>query len=192
VRNWVHAGRRAWLRGRYSRLVFSPPKDLSGVEIVFATSEDWERVRHVRVRALAEAPSAFGSRLEEEQDRPEAFWRSRLESQAAATFLAIQGHETVGLVRTFVEPEDVTSAKLVSMWVSPHARGQGVGRQLVAAVVQWARDRDATSVRLWVTETNASARRLYESCGFVLSGGQQTLPSDPTLSEVAMRLDLGD
>jgi len=131
-------------------------------------------------------------RLEEERDQPEAFWRSRLKSQAAATFLAIRGHETVGLVRTFVEPEDVTSAKLVSMWVAPHARGQGVGRELVAVVVQWARDHDATSVQLWVTEANVVARRLYESCGFVLSGGQKTLPSDPTLNEVAMRLDLGD
>jgi GNAT superfamily N-acetyltransferase len=95
-------------------------------------------------------------------------------------------------VRTFVEPEDVTSAKLVSMWVAPHARSQGVGRRLVASVVKWARDHDATNVQLWVTEKNAAARRLYESCGFVLSGGRQMLPSDPTLSEVAMRLDLGD
>jgi GNAT superfamily N-acetyltransferase len=172
--------------------MFNLPKGLNGVEIVLATSEDWERVRDVRVRALADAPFAFGSRLEEEQDRPEAFWRSRLESHAAATFLATRGHQTVGLVRTFVESEDVTSAKLVSMWVAPHARGQGVGQQQVAVVVQWARDHDATSVQLWVTETNAAARRLYELCGFILSGGQQKLPSDPTLSEVAMRLDLGN
>jgi len=168
--------------------MFNPPKDLNGVEIVLPTSEDWERVRDVRVHALADAPFAFGSRLEEEQDRPEAFWRSRLESQATATFLAIRVHETVGLVRTFVEPEDVTRAELVSMWVAPHARGQGIGRQLVAVVVQWARDHDATSVQLWVTETNTDARRLYESCGFVLSGGRQPLPSDPLLSEVAMQL----
>jgi len=172
--------------------MFNPPKDLNGVQIVLATSEDWERVRDVRVRALEEAPFAFGSRLEEEQDRPESVWRESLERQAAATFLAIRSHETVGLVRTFVEPEDVTSAKLVSMWVAPHARGQGVGRQLVAVVVQWAQDHDATSVQLWVTETNVAARRLYGSCGFVLSGGQQKLPSDPTLGEVVMRLDLRD
>ena len=172
--------------------MFNPPKGLNGVEFVLANSEDWERVRDVRVRALADATFAFGSRLEDEQDQPEAFWRSRLESQAAATFLAIRGHETVGLVRTFVEPEDVTSAKLVSMWVAPHARGQGVGRHLVAVAVQWARDHHATSVQLWVTETNTYARRLYEFCGFVFSGGRQTLPSDPLLNEVAMRLDLGD
>jgi GNAT superfamily N-acetyltransferase len=172
--------------------MFNAPKDLNEVGIALATSEDWERVRDVRIRALADAPFAYGSRLEEEQHRPESFWRSRLEREAAATFLAIDGDETVGLVRTFVAPEDVTTAELVSMWVAPHARGQGVGRQLVAAVVEWARHHHATSVKLWVTETNAGARRLYESCGFVLSGGRQRLPSDPSLREVAMRLDLGD
>jgi GNAT superfamily N-acetyltransferase len=170
----------------------NPPTDLNEVGIALATSEDWERVRDVRIRSLADAPFAYGSRLEEEQDQPEFFWHANLERQASATFLAIEDDETVGLVRTFVAPEDVTSARLVSMWVAPHARGQGVGRQLVAAVVQWARDHDATSVQLWVTETNVAARRLYESCGFVLSGGQQKLPSDPTLSEVAMKLALGD
>jgi GNAT superfamily N-acetyltransferase len=164
---------------------------MNGVAIALASSEDWERVRDVRIRALTDAPFAFGSRLEEEQDRPESVWRESLERQSAATFLAIDGDETVGLVRTFVAPEDVTRAELVSMWVAPHTRGQGVGRQLVAAVVQWARDHDATGVQLWVTEGNA-ARRLYESCGFSLSGGRQRLPSDPSLSEVAMRLDLRD
>jgi GNAT superfamily N-acetyltransferase len=146
--------------------MFNPPKDLHGVGIVLATSEDWERVRDVRVRALADAPFAYGSRLEEEQDRPESFWRARLEREAAATFLAIDSDEPVGLVRTFVAPEDVTSAELVSMWVAPHARGQGVGRQLVAAVVEWARRHGATSVQLWVTETNAAARRLYGAIGY--------------------------
>src|SRR6266511_133908 len=105
-------------------------------------SEDWERVRDVRIRALTDAPFAFGSRLEEEQDRPESVTRESLERQAAATFLAIDGDETVGLVRTFVEPADVTSAELVSMWVAPHARGQRVGRQLVAS---WCRAHSTTA-----------------------------------------------
>jgi hypothetical protein len=87
----------------------NPPMGLNGVGIAPATSEDWVRVRDVRIRALADAPFAFGSRLEEEQDRPESVWRASLERQAAATFLAIDGDETVGLVRTFVEPEDVTT-----------------------------------------------------------------------------------
>jgi hypothetical protein len=46
--------------------------------------------------------------------------------------------------------------------------------------------RDATSVRLWVTETNKPARMLYERCGFSPTGERQPLPSKPHLSEIAM------
>ncbi len=72
------------------------------------------------------------------------------------------------------------------MYVRPRGRGRGVGEALVAAVIGWARDRRATSVHLWVTETNAPARALYQRCGFALTGERQPLPSDPGISEVAM------
>jgi GNAT superfamily N-acetyltransferase len=54
-------------------------------------------------------------------------------NEVAATFLAVGGNDTVGLVTGFVVPEDRTRTELVSMWVTPEARGRGVGRQLVAA-----------------------------------------------------------
>ena len=166
------------------------PAGPTRVGIVLATSQDWERVRDIRLRALADAPFAFASRWEEERGQPQSFWRARLERPDAATFLALGGNETVGVVAAFVGP-DATRTELVSMWVTPEARGQGVGRQLVSAVIDWALRRGAAIVGLWVTETNLPARRLYESCGFVYSGERQPLPSDPSLSEVEMRLYLG-
>jgi ribosomal protein S18 acetylase RimI-like enzyme len=61
-----------------------------------------------------------------------------------------------------------------------------VGEALVAAVIDWAGQRNAASVHLWVTETNSHARALYERCGFTLTGERQPLPSDPSIGEVAM------
>ncbi len=113
------------------------PTDPNRVGIVLATSEDWERVRDIRIRALADAPFAFASRWEEEKDRPQSFWRGRLERPDAATFLALNRYETVGVVSAFVAPEDVTRTELVSMWVAPGTRRQRIGRQLVAAVIEW-------------------------------------------------------
>ena len=72
------------------------------------------------------------------------------------------------------------------MYVRPRARGRGVGDALVATVLDWASTRNAATVHLWVTETNAAARALYERCGFTLTGERQQLPSDPTVGEVAM------
>jgi ribosomal protein S18 acetylase RimI-like enzyme len=40
---------------------------------------------------------------------------------------------------------------------------------------------------LCVTESNASARELYERYGFTPTGERQPLPSDPSLPEMRMR-----
>ena len=76
--------------------------------------------------------------------------------------------------------------ELVSMWVRPQARGRQVGSALVEAVMEFARARPVSRVHLWVTESNRSARRMYERCGFTETGERQPLPSDPALMEVAM------
>ncbi len=56
-------------------------------------------------------------------------------------------------------------------------------------VVREATPEDWQAVRnayLWVTESNAPARHLYERCGFTWTGKRQPLPADPTLSEITM------
>lgn len=156
------------------------------IPIVPARTEDWERVREIRLRALEDSPTAFASRLEEERHRPEAFWRERLEGPGSATFLAIEGEAAVGLVSVFFTDDEPATAHLVSMWVEPEHRRCGVGRLLVEAVLGWARDERAERVILWVTETNEAARQLYLGTGFVETGARQPLPSDPSLEEREM------
>jgi GNAT superfamily N-acetyltransferase len=56
----------------------------------------------------------------------------------------------------------------------------------VAAVIDWARARNATSVHLWLTEANQRARMLYERCGFSPTDERQPLPSKSNLTEVGM------
>jgi N-acetylglutamate synthase len=51
--------------------------------------------------------------------------------------------------------------------VAPKARGKGLGRRLVAALIDWGRRQGATSAYLLVREANAPARALYRSLGFV-------------------------
>ena len=53
-------------------------------------------------------------------------------------------------------------------------------------MIDWAGQRNAERVRLWVTETNVPARALYERCGFALTGERQPVPSNPGLDEVVM------
>ena len=62
------------------------------------------------------------------------------------------------------------TAELKRMIVGPEHAGQGVGRQLVAAILQSARARGYRSVLLEVGIRNVEARRLYESAGFRYRG----------------------
>ena len=145
---------------------------------------DWRALRDIRLEALRDAPTAFGSTYEREAHRGEAHWRDR--SSRGGTFLAYLPDPSgpAGLIGGY--PEDPQTVELVSMYVRPRARGRGVGDALVATVVTWAGQKNATTVHLWVTEANAAARALYERCGFTLTGEQQPLPSDPSVGEVAM------
>ena len=54
----------------------------------------------------------------------------------------------------------------------------------------WARATGATEVRLWATDTNTAARRLYDRLGFTPTGTTQPLPSDPSLTESEYALSL--
>lgn len=67
-------------------------------------------------------------------------------------------------------PDEVTrmpQAFIVYMAVEPSQRRCGIGKQLLAAVEVWARERRLPYIGLMVTEENEAARRLYETAGFL-------------------------
>lgn len=163
------------------------------MEIRETTEDDWAAVRDVRLRALAEAPLAFGSTFGRERDRTEEEWRrwaGRGRTGEGVLLVADEGGHFVGLAGGYPEDEDPEAVHLVSMWVDPAHRRDGLGRRLVEAVVRWARDRGARVVNLWVTDANDPAIALYLACGFRPTGDTQPLPSNPAYGERKYRLDL--
>ena len=144
--------------------------------------DEWPKLRAFRLRALAEAPTEFGSTLAREEAFPEQTWRDRAERGAAGaegvTFIAQRDGEWVGLATGLArDPEDPDDPRsvLVGMFVAPSARERGVGAALVEAVVAWARARRAVGLSLWVTATNSPAIALYEKCGFHRTGESKPL-----------------
>jgi ribosomal protein S18 acetylase RimI-like enzyme len=150
-------------------------------------------LKRVRLAALADAPSAFGSTYAEEAERPDAFWEERArrgaEGEDRVTYLAVLNDDVVGLVGG-LSSQEMRVVELVSVWVLPTARRSGLARSLALAVVEWARSGSANAVHLWVTVGNAPARGLYESLGFCDTDDFRPLPSDPCSDERRMTLAL--
>jgi GNAT superfamily N-acetyltransferase len=146
--------------------------------------DEWPLYRQLRLEALADAPHAFGSTLAQEQQRTEADWQQRLERRAQ--FVACS-HDIAAGTAGCVEGKEA-GAELVSMWVRPGWRGRGVGDLLVRAVLDWARARGHDQVRLWVSDGNHAAERLYGRHGFGRTGESQPMnPGEPGRLEFAMR-----
>ena len=141
------------------------------------------RLRSLRLAALRDAPGAFGATAEEDEVRPAAGW-DMLGGGPGAVFV---GGDWEGMAGVFV---DGAEPVLWGMWVAPAARGRGLGRALVEAVIGWARVRGFVRLRLSLSDAAPAAGRLYEALGFARTGSRRPLESDPALEQHELALDL--
>jgi GNAT superfamily N-acetyltransferase len=136
------------------------------VEVRRLTEYDWQIWREVRLAALCDAPEAFYSTLAEEHAYDEAKWQDMAKPAWGVKVVAYADDAPVGAVGAYLSEEIESAVELYGMWVSPAARGTGVGAELVRDVIAWANEHGRTAVRLWVVEGNERARRLYARLGF--------------------------
>lgn len=83
--------------------------------------------------------------------------------------VADAGGEIAGATLTSLRPDPlstVPAAHLEVIVVAPGFEGRGVGRRLLAAAEDNARQHGAASMTLHVIATNRRARNLYEYCGY--------------------------
>ncbi|HEY0364719.1 MAG TPA: GNAT family N-acetyltransferase, partial [Solirubrobacteraceae bacterium] len=120
-----------------------------------------ELLRDVRLRALRDAPMAFGSNLAREEGyAPEKWERWAAESATGERQAIFIAEPAAGMASGVIDAEEPALAHLYAMWVAPEARGSGAGRALVEAVVAWATERGAKRLTTSVTEGNAAGAAL--------------------------------
>ena len=136
------------------------------VEIRPIRPEEWRALRELRLRALADAPDAFGATLEETAARPDEAWRARIAEEGTLLVVAERDGRMVGMASGGDAPTDEPGAALYSMWVDPAVRGTGVADAIVQAILDWARAAGYRQIGLGVTTTNARAIAFYERLGF--------------------------
>ena len=151
--------------------------------------------KDVRLRALQEAPTAFSSTYAKEAAFPDEEWKKRAmrwSGGGSVGFLAFDGDRGCGMVFSFAEELNPLRAQVVSMWVAPEVRRDGVGRRLIEAVAEWARGREMRELKLMVTSVNHGAITFYERLGFRMTGMMEVYPNDATIKQYEMVMRLVD
>lgn len=162
---------------------------------------EWELFRDLRLRSLADAPDAFRPTLAETAAIPDREWadlvRSTVEHPRGLLLAADDEHGAVGVLFARLgggegtsvyggTPDDPATVDIGAMWVDPRVRGRGAGRALLEEAMAWGRRRGAERARLWVTDGNGPAVRLYRGAGFAPTGETGTLREGSDLAIVAM------
>ncbi len=140
-------------------------------------------MRDLRLRALQDAPLAFGSTYAREAAFEPELWEQRTRENAAGErSVAFVLEPWAGMAVGATHDDEPGVAHLYGMWVAPEARGAGAGRALVEAVIAWATERGAQRLMTSVEERNAAASALYERAGFSDTGRREPLGhSDATV-----------
>lgn len=148
------------------------------------TPDEWPRLKAIRLEALAEAPLAYTTTLEEARLFPDSLWQERASGMSDGyeqrTMIGVDGPRTVamgvGLMRPKRRPRIVP---IVSVFVSPPYRRSGVGKAVMEGIEVWAARKKATATSLWVVEGNDRARRFYESMGYRATLDRQKIEVPP-------------
>jgi len=130
-------------------------------------SELWR----LRQEALESEPDAFSSSAEEHRKLSVDVFSRRLGSEQEDSFVvgAFSGLGLTGMAGFYREegPKTRHKGRVWGVYVTLPARGQGLGRALMRALIERARGMEGIEqIGLSVTTTQAAAARLYRSMGF--------------------------
>jgi RimJ/RimL family protein N-acetyltransferase len=133
------------------------------------TADDARQYGALRLDGLRLFPESFRSDFGEAMALPAILTQTRLTAKGDWWFGVFDGDRLLGAcgLRTQDGRKIRHVAELIGMIVAPAAQGKGVGRMLVARVIEQARELGfVRQIKLTVTDGNAAAERLYASFGF--------------------------
>ena len=163
----------------------SPPRPRPRTRITIrgATRDDLERIHAIERVAFSDpwSRASFAELLR----NPNVFFavaEERPEHEGTGGAAAVVGYAVAWFV--------VDEAEVANVAVAPEVRGRGVGARLLDEVLEAARERGVSAAYLEVRDSNAPARSLYRSRGFVEVGRRRRYYRRPVEDALVMRREL--
>lgn len=155
----------------------------TGITIRLLTAADAVFLKHLRLTALQDTPTAFGSTHARESAFSDDEWKIKAATWSngatGTCWIAVDGDAPVGIAAGYIAAEAPDVVNLVSMWTSSTHRRRGIGGQLVSRVEEWAKSVGVPVIQLHVTEGNTAAIELYRRCGFEFTGEREQHQAHP-------------
>lgn len=151
-------------------------------------ADEWRELKHVRIRALEDAPDAFSFTADQARQQEDTYWQRWAAGSADGrrqVFVVEQDGLLQGLGSAGLSGDGV--GHIGAMWLAPSLRGTGLGGRLFDAVCGFLLHLDAVAIVLTVTETNAPAIALYRSRGFDFTGLSTPLRPGSPLQDLEMK-----
>jgi ribosomal protein S18 acetylase RimI-like enzyme len=137
------------------------------MNIKILSSEDWQKLRDIRLFGLKSDPHAFGGSFDEEIHRQEPDWRKRLENPDRVFAAVEENNVFISLAGALKDEEG--NWMLVAVYTLPEVRGKGHAQNLTKLVIEEVKKKGAQSIRLMVNVDQADAVRVYEKTGFQIT-----------------------
>ena len=140
-----------------------------------AQADEWQAYRRLRLMALQQHPSFFGSDYAQNAAEPDRYWQERmanLDPSKQQILVAVAESQFVAMVmiRRYTDPKSSHQADLGGVYTDPTWRGYGLIRQLLGMAEAWAWQQSVQIIRLAVNVANTSAIQLYTRCGYRVYG----------------------
>jgi RimJ/RimL family protein N-acetyltransferase len=136
------------------------------IEIIKAKPNEALRLRELRLRALADAPDAFGADYEVESDKPIEYWQDYLKNTEWC--FAVSDGVDIGLLAVDKADADRGSdCWLASWWLEEAFRGQGVPALMLQWLDNLCLSKDWHKQGLGVWPENERAIAAYLKLGFI-------------------------
>ena len=139
------------------------------ITVAELSSDDWPRLRDLRLAALADSPAILAGKLDEERNFTEEQWRETFKklSYVVAT---IDGKDVAMINIENLVGDFGATCWLGGLWSNPEYRGAGAVRAIFNYIDSVASLRGWMVQGLGVMESNTSAIAVFEKYGFTKRG----------------------